>query len=250
MHRFFVSAGCLQEGELALSADQARQIHDVLRLRRGEVIAALDNSGDEFRVELTHVAHGAVRGRVLERIRSSGEPQTHLVLYQGMLKADKFEWVLQKGTEIGVAEFVPMITSRVIVDSVRPTRHKRWERIAVEAAEQAGRGKIPSLRPVQRFEDALREAGTRGGLRLIPWEEERAADLRTLLNTAGKASPVSIFIGPEGGFAAAEIDAARACDVRSVSLGPRILRAETAGLVAASAILYARGDLEKRRQDA
>jgi 16S rRNA (uracil1498-N3)-methyltransferase len=244
MHRFFVSVGCFQQGDLVLSGDQAHQIHDVLRLVRGEVIAALDNSGAEFRVELTRVSRGEVRGRVLERLNPASEPLTRLTLYQSILKADKFEWVLQKGTEIGVAEFVPMITSRVVASSISGAKHRRWERIVVEASEQAGRGKIPAIRPVQRFEDALGEAGERGGLAVIPWEGERSASLRSLLESSNRDSAISVFIGPEGGLATAEIAAARARNVHAVGLGPRILRAETAGLVTASAILFARGELE------
>ncbi len=243
MHRFFVPPESLRDGELILPEAQARQLREVLRLRAGEIIGALDNSGAEYRVELTHVGREAVRGRVLEKSVGSREPRTRLVLYQSLLKADKFEWVLQKCTELGVAEFVPVITTRVVADSVSRTKHARWERILVEAAEQSGRSKIPVLQPVRQLDDALQYAHARGGLSLIPWEEERAQDLRRALGTEGA---VNLFIGPEGGFAVDEIETARTYGVIPITLGPRILRAETAGLVAASAIFYARGELDAR----
>jgi 16S rRNA (uracil1498-N3)-methyltransferase len=244
LHRFFVPAESFRHGELILHGGQAHQIHDVLHLRAGEVIAALDNSGAEYHVELTRVERKAVHGHIVEKVAVSREPRTHLVLYQSLLKGEKFEWVLQKGTEIGISEFVPIITSRAVSDSVSRPKGARWERILVEAAEQSGRGKIPLLHPVQRLDDALKQAAARGGLALIPWEQEHGADLRSMLSAAGTDSPISLFIGPEGGFEGDEIDGARAQGVRSITLGSRILRAETASLVAASAILFARGELD------
>ncbi len=243
MHRFFVSPTALNNGELVLQDGQARQIREVLRLRAGEQVAALDNSGSEYHIELTEVGRERVRGRVVETITESREPRTHLILYQCLLKADKFEWVLQKCTELGVAEFVPVISARVVADSVSRTKQARWERILVEAAEQSARSKIPILHPVKNWQDALAEAQTRGGLALAPWEEERANDLHKALHPG---EPVHLFIGPEGGFAAAEIEQARTYGVQPITLGPRILRAETAGLVAISAIFLARGELDAR----
>lgn len=246
MHRFFVPAGSLRDGELIVRGDQAHQIRDVLRLRVGEVIAALDNSGAEYHVELTRVDRATVRGRVVGQASTTNEPRTRLTLYQSLLKADRFEWVLQKGTEIGISEFVPIITSRVVSDSVSRVKRTRWERILIEAAEQSGRGRIPILHDVQRFEAALKETVERRGLALIPWEAANAGDLGSALSGADPESPISFFIGPEGGFEADEIDLARAHGVHPITLGRRILRAETASLVAASAILFARGELDAR----
>ncbi len=225
---------------------QARQIREVLRLREGEKIGVLDNSGSEYRVELTHVGKDAVRGRVLEKDEVSREPRTQLILYQGLLKADKFEWVLQKCTELGVAEFVPVLTTRAVADAVGRAKRARWERILTEAAEQSGRGKIPTLHPTASFQEALQDAKSRGGLRLIPWEQERTTGLRQALSSS---RPIQLFVGPEGGFGVEEIASARDYGAVPITLGPRILRAETAGLVAASAILYACGELERKQAD-
>ncbi len=243
MHRFFVPSDALQNGELVLREGQAHQIREVLRLRPGERIGALDNTGVEYQVELTEVERAQVRGRIVETLTESREPHTRLVLYQCLLKADKFEWVLQKCTELGVAEFVPVISARVVASSVSRTKQARWERILVEAAEQSARSKIPILHPVKNWQDALAEAQTRGGLALVPWEEERTNDLHKALHPG---EPVHLFIGPEGGFAAAEIEQARTYGIQPITLGPRILRAETAGLVAISAIFLARGELDAR----
>lgn len=249
MHRFFVRPDSFRKEGLVLLEDQARQINDVLRLRVGDVIVAMDNAGSEFRVKLTHVSSARVQGHITERLDISSEPKTCLVLYQALLKADKFEWLLQKGTEVGISEFVPMVTSRVIMNSVSRAKVKRWERILREAAEQSGRGKIPQLRDLQLFGDALSDGEAKGGVAFIPWEREESGSLRAMLSTASRNGPVCLFIGPEGGFTSDEIEAARAHRITPVSLGPRILRAETAGLVAASAILFARGELDLNRPD-
>jgi len=245
VHRFFVPPSSLQNGELILTERLAHQVRDVLRLHPGEVIAALDNSGAEYRVELTTVTRREVRGRVLGKIaeQESRERHTRIILYQSLLKADKFEWVLQKGTELGIATFVPIVTERTVAVAVSKTKRARWEQIIVEATEQAGGSKVPPLAAVQSFADALIDATARAGLALIPWEEERAHDLHTVLAAHPGASPISLFIGPEGGFTPSEIEQARARGVEPVTLGSRILRAETAGLVTASAIFFERGDL-------
>ncbi|MGB8648843.1 MAG: RsmE family RNA methyltransferase [Anaerolineae bacterium] len=241
MHRFFVSPGALSEGELILREAQAHQVHGVLRLHPGEIIVALDNTGREYRVELVQVSRALVRGRIVETLTESREARTELTLYQGLLKADKFEWILQKGTELGVAAFVPLVTERVIASDVSRNKRARWERILVEAAEQSGRTRIPRLADATLFAVALKQAQAGGGCALIPWEGERAADLRTALCPQGS---VHLFIGPEGGLSAGEIEQARSHAVQPITLGPRILRAETAGLVAASAILFARGEMD------
>jgi 16S rRNA (uracil1498-N3)-methyltransferase len=176
-------------------------------------------------------------------VEDSRERRTRLILYQSVLKADKFEWVLQKGTELGVAAFVPIISERTVAAAASKTKRARWEQIIVEATEQAGGSKIPPLAAVQTFAEALVDATARGGLALIPWEEERTQDLRPLLASHPRASPISLFIGPEGGITLSEIEQARARGVVPVTLGSRILRAETAGLVTASAIFFERGDL-------
>lgn len=242
MHRFFVSPAALQNDILTFPPSQARQIREVLHLRAGEEVIALDNSGREYRVVLGKIAREEVSGKVLESYPSRGEPHTRVILVQGLLKSDKFEWVLQKGTELGITEFVPMLTARVVADSVSGKKMERWRQIVREAAEQSGRGKLPQIRALLTFEEAISSVTSAGGLMLIPWEQERTLDLRAVLD-ADVRDPIYLFIGPEGGFTEDEIDRARQAKARVVTLGPRILRAETAGLVAASAIFFARGEL-------
>jgi 16S rRNA (uracil1498-N3)-methyltransferase len=179
-------------------------------------------------------------------------------LYQGLLKGDKFEWVLQKGTELGIVEFVPMVSDRCVigsVDDVSKAKLERWQRIVLEAAEQSQRARLPKIQPPLLFAQAC-ERARRADLALLFWEEEQKRGLRSMLVTSpvsvsvhGKAEvirrpfSISIFIGPEGGFATREVDLARRYGIAPVSLGPRILRAETASLAAATMILYQFEDL-------
>jgi 16S rRNA (uracil1498-N3)-methyltransferase len=245
MHRFFVPPHSIKEDRVALRGTIVHQIRDVLRMRPGEEIVLLDNSGLAHRTELVTIDRDAVRGRVIEKWKLETEPQTRITLYQGLLKGQKFEWVLQKGTEIGIVTFVPMLTARCVVSTVNDVsdaRVERWERIVVEAAEQAGRAALPHLSSTTLFAHACQQAG-RGGLALIPWEDEHSRGLREALSNVPKSKEINLLIGPEGGFAEEEIAVAQERGVIPVSLGPRILRAETAGLAAASAILYELGDL-------
>lgn len=212
-------------------------------MRATDEIVVLDNSGNEYRVRLNPFAHGRVNGEILETRAAGGEPHTQIILYQALLKADKFEWVLQKGTEIGIVAFAPIVTERS-VQQVGKNKFARWNQIVTEAAEQAGRGKIPPLYAHQPLAHALQSALSSDGLRLMPYEQEDAHDLNSVLAPL-EARTIHLFIGPEGGFSENEIELARKKHAHVITLGPRILRAETAGLVAASAILFARDDLKR-----
>jgi 16S rRNA (uracil1498-N3)-methyltransferase len=252
MHRFFVPPSWIQGNGVTITGPQARQIAHILRMHPDDVVIVLDNSGWEIETRLISVEGQAVCGEVLRRRLASSEPRTKISLYQGVLRGRHFEFVLQKGTELGVVEFVPAITERCVVSDLVAVEKKRgrWEWIIQEAAEQCRRGRKPSLRPATLFPRACEEARQRGGLSLIPWEEEGHTSLRELLRDAPSGStrgwpPISVnlFVGPEGGFSRAEIELARRYNLTPVTLGPRTFRAETAGLVAATAILYELGDL-------
>lgn len=246
MHRFFVPREALRGDEVALPSSVAHQLRNVLRMTLGARILVLDNSGWEYEAELTEVASQGARARILSRALCATEPRTKITLYQAFLKGQRFEFVLQKGTELGIVEFVPVISARCVVSSMEHAEHKaaRWEKIIREAAEQSRRGRLPELAPALFFREACLRATRAGQLALIPWEGEATTGLRQALDRTPRPFSVSLFVGPEGGFEEAEIALAREAGVIPVRLGPRILRAETAGLVAASAILFAYGDLE------
>jgi 16S rRNA (uracil1498-N3)-methyltransferase len=245
--RFHVPPGTLDADNVQLDGAVAHRMSRVLRLRAGDEAALFDGDGFEARVRLDAVDDRAVTATVLERYEGLAEPLVKVSLYQSITKGERFDWLLEKGTEIGVARFVPLITARsVIKPSDGSARVDRWHRIVVEAAEQCGRTVVPKVDAPVRIDDALAAAT---GVVIVPYEAagEMALDVQRALNADIDAlfalSEVSIFIGPEGGFEEAEIERATAAGAVLVTMGRRVLRSETAGLVAATLVLQAAGEL-------
>jgi 16S rRNA (uracil1498-N3)-methyltransferase len=240
MHRFFIAAHSWDGSKVILEGEQAHQILRVLRMSPGEHIIVLDNSGWEFEVELDEVKEKMVTGMLVEKRLCAAEPQTQLVLYQSLLKRENFEWVLQKCTEIGVSSFVPTLCERTIRHN-EAGKLDRWGKIVREAAEQSGRGRLPTLSTPLRLSDALAQA-EKCDLALIAWEEERNLSLGKAISEIAQpytSITLGLFIGPEGGFSSQEVEKAVAFGIRPVSLGKRILRSETAAVAAATIALHA-----------
>jgi 16S rRNA (uracil1498-N3)-methyltransferase len=246
MHRFFVSPGILAVSPVTLTGDQAHQIRRVLRLQPGDRVMLLDGEGWAYEASLIAVSAKDVRLAIERRAEAAGEPPVHITLHQAVLKGERFSWALQKGTEVGVSAFVPLVCERSVIDDLQVVEGKldRWRRIILEAAEQCGRGRVPDLLPPQLLHQAVKAPAQQGALRLIPWEGERATPLAAALSGCNLNDDmhIELYVGPEGGFTDVEVDWARRHGVQPVTLGPRILRAETAGLVAAAAILYQAGE--------
>jgi 16S rRNA (uracil1498-N3)-methyltransferase len=258
MHRFFVSPDQLEGDKVVITGPAVHHIQTVLRLAPGDYIVVLDNSGWEREVEIVEVGREQVVGRVVSKTLVASEPRTKLSLYQSVLKGSHFELVLQKGTELGIVEFVPLISQRCVIAGLDDVNKKmsRWQRIVQEAAEQSKRGRLPHLQSAMLFSQACERAKRTGGLSLMPWEEEKRVNLKLVFGEGKKQAKgkkalsfpsrpfsISLFIGPEGGFTFEEVTLAQRYGIVPITLGPRILRAETAGLVTAAAILYELGDL-------
>jgi 16S rRNA (uracil1498-N3)-methyltransferase len=243
-HRFLVPADRIQADAVSFSTEQWHQLHVVLRLRIGDRVGVFDGIAPfDHVVEIV----GSGLGRVLDRRRQASEPRTCLVVYPSLLQRDKFEVVLQKLTETGVAAIVPVLTSRTIVrEAPDEKRQVRWRAILREAAEQCGRGVVPELLPALPFSQAIERASAESTV-VMACEGERR---RTLAEALAGARPiVSLFVGPEGGFAPEEVEQAQAAGVRLTTLGPRILRSETASPLLAALVLYELGDLSSADDD-
>lgn len=245
MHRFFVPRERLQDGRVLLTGRFAHQIRNVLRMEPGEHIIVLDNIGWEYTVVLTKVSRVEVMGEVVSRQQSQAEPQTQITLYQSLLAREKFELVLQKCTEVGVTHYVPMITQRCIVrrpEDITPNKLSRWQSIITEAAEQSGRGRIPQLKSSVSFSDAV--SGLIAFDRCFIGALQAGQNLRELLRERDtKQVNVALLVGPEGGFTEQEIALACSKGATAFSLGKRILRTETAAIVASAVILYELGEM-------
>jgi 16S rRNA (uracil1498-N3)-methyltransferase len=242
MHRFFIPPEAIQNGIITFPENIARQISKVLRLQDGNEVTVLDGSNIEYLVKLDQVSTSLVKGHVTARGASSGEPSIRVHLCIALTQREKFEWILQKCTEVGVASFTPVITSRSLIQNPAEVvgKYPRWHNIIREAAEQSHRGLVPTLNPVSKFENLLKDSISNTKLRLFFWEEEHGIGLKSILGKYS-GSEVCLIIGPEGGLSAGEAEMAKTAGYQSVSLGTRILRMETAAVVATALVLYELG---------
>jgi 16S rRNA (uracil1498-N3)-methyltransferase len=234
MQRFFIEQRLEGAGQaLALPAPVARQLTTVLRKRAGDQVALFNQGGPEWLAELVDVGRSTVTARLVASRTMVPEPARRLTLHTALLKGDKLEWVFQKGTELGVVAFQPLLTERVVAK--RHDVPERWRRIVMEAAEQCERVIVPEVREPVAFGDAI--AGLSGEAQtLFCWEEERAQHITKVLERT-VAQEVHLFIGPEGGFAAQEAELAKQAGAEVVTLGPRVLRADTAAIAASTLVL-------------
>ena len=225
-HRFFVDPGTVTGERFGLPKSIAHQVTRVLRLRDGAEIVVLEGDGHETRCRLEGDALV-----VLERAKSAGEPRHRLTVAQALLKGDHLETVVRQGTEVGVARFELIVTERCVARDISPTRLSRLRAVAREAAEQSERGVIPEVVGPLALTDVIgpgsvllaERAITSPGLSQVP-------------------IPERLVIGPEGGFAPGEIEAAVRAGATTATLGRRILRSESAALAAAALILSRTGD--------
>ncbi|NLY74122.1 MAG: 16S rRNA (uracil(1498)-N(3))-methyltransferase [Firmicutes bacterium] len=246
MIRFFISPDQIKENTVVLQGEDRHHLVNVLRQGPGGEIIVLNGKGEEYLVRINEITPEQVIGEIIEKLERQTEPRVKITLVQSLPKADKFEWILQKNTELGVARFQPVITERSnikLTTEVRERKLERWRKIIKEAAEQSGRRIIPKLEPIRCWDEAI--ADFQDELVLIPWEGEQARSLKQVLKSL-KVQPerVTVLIGPEGGFSVGEVEKARTQGAIPVTLGPRILRTETAGLVVAAALFYHFDDLE------
>jgi len=245
VRRFHVRPDAVEGMRLTFDAEESRHIARTLRLGPGDVVAAVDGSGRQYLVRLDRVSGRAAVGTVLSSEHRTVESPLAITLAQGVPKGGKLEAIVRAATELGVARIAPVITERTVVrlDPARSDhRVGRWQRVAREAAKQCGRTVIPAVDPFRPLAEFL-AAERQTGLRLCLWEGE-ARGLGALLDSLTEpVSGATILIGPEGGLAEAEVGLARSHGFVVASLGPRILRTETAGLTVI-AVLQARfGDL-------
>jgi len=238
LHRFFITPEGIHEDRVHLSGAIARQIAQVLRLKPAEPCVVLDNAGSECTIILDDVNPELGSARIVEK-RMAEEPAVRLLMLLCLTQRGKFEWMLQKCTEVGVAGFLPLICQRSLIQDEAELRYKytRWEGILREAGEQSGRGGIPVLLPASRLETAVQAVGQEYPLRLIPWEREKQANLKSLLKGRNNQS-AAVLIGPEGGLTEEEVGTAKAAGFQPVTLGKRILRLATAAVISAALILH------------
>lgn len=242
MQHFFVTPGQVKEQEIIITGTDVNHIRNVLRMKIGEKLEISDGNNKKYLCEICNISSETVVADILEEKCMDSESSCRIVLFQGLPKSDKMDWIVQKSVELGVSEVVPVTTRRAVVkldEKKGKKKQERWQAIAESAAKQAGRGIIPKVKPVSDLHEALAYARTLDHI-LIPYELAEGMDeTRRQFDSLRKGDSIAIFIGPEGGFDIEEVQSAvELAGAVPVSLGKRILRTETAGLFVLSVLSY------------
>ncbi len=241
MYRFFAEQSACKGEYISIGGADWNHMKNVLRLKTGEQVTVSDGSEREYICEIAEYLEDEARLRVLDILDSAAELPTEITLYQGFPKGDKLELIIQKAVELGAARIVPVMTKRSIVKLDEKKAAKRIERynaIALSAAKQSKRSRIPVVEPVMTYAQALKDAE---GLEmnLIPYEDARGIQYaKEIIHQVSGKKSLGIFIGPEGGFEEAEVEEARKIGAECITLGHRILRTETAGMAVLSILMF------------
>lgn len=239
MPRFFIAASNIFGGVAYISATETEHLR-ALRIRHGESFTVCDGAGLDYTCRLINLTDEGAQGEILESLPSRGEPSVACAVYTAFSKGDKLETIVQKSVELGASEIIIFPSDRCVsrpegVSILRKTG--RLQKIAEEAAKQSGRGRIPQVSVAPSFKHAVCKA-SKACLPLFFYENEKNLGLKDALEACGDAKTISLMTGPEGGFEPEEVSFAVENGMRSVSLGSRILRCETAPVAALSVVMY------------
>lgn len=239
MPRFFIDGTA--DGRAYIAGADALHIAKALRMRPGEALTLCDGKGIDFEGVLETVTDRQVTVRITVSRPSQAEPTLAVTLYQGLPKGDKMDWIVQKAVELGVTAVVPVATRRSVarLEGKADKKQERWQRIAAEAAGQCGRGILPAVERPLSWNQALSRLS---GEPALVFYEGGGRPLRELVTPSTRR--LSVFVGPEGGFDPEEIDAIRRQGGGVATLGPRILRCETAPLAALTLLMHLSGNME------
>jgi len=244
MRRFKINAGTIEDSAYVISGPDAQHMINVLRLKAGDQVVLFDGTGWEYAATIRAISRGEVQLAVLNSQPGLAESPARITVAQGFLKDKKMDTLIRQLTELGISRWVPFCGVRSVArpDAARlAKRTSRWRKIATEALKQCRRSQPPTIEPAVDFNTML-ELAASAAVKLICWEAA-AAPLRDAIPGAMPKGEVFIILGPEGGFAENEIEQACRSGFQTVSLGPRILRAETATLAAGALVQFLFGDL-------
>ena len=243
MPRFFLMAGTNILGGTAIMTGRDAEHVRVLRMRPGEDITICDGHGTDYRCRIVSAEKEQVEAEVLEVVRCPAEPSVKVTVLCGLPKGDKTDYIIQKCVEAGADEIMFFKSDRCVAKPNKPEKKlERWQRIAEEAAKQSGRGIIPQVSWAGELADAFNVA-VQKDIGLFMYETGEREALNDVLSANTGVKTAAIITGPEGGFAPFEAELAKICGLRICSMGERILRCETAPVVALTAVMYATGNL-------
>lgn len=243
MPRFFVPTRDIDDGQARLQGNEFRHLQRVLRLREGDHVTLFDDAGREHAGIIQSLSPRVAVVRITASTTPERESHLAIALYQGMPKGRKMDLVVEKATELGARTITPFISAFCTVTApVGAGKRERWQRIALAAGKQCGRTIVPTVAAPLTFAEALAEA-SEAGLKLLFFEGAGIAPLAGTAEADGTPLTAAVVIGPEGGFSRDEVEMAERAGFRVVGLGPRILRTETAALVALAVVQARWGDL-------
>ena len=253
MHKFFVPKSNINDNKAIIEGEDVKHIYKVLRLQVGEKVSVNNCEGKEYIGEIVSIDKKVVNINIIKENPINNESPVEVYLFQGMPKSTKMDLIVQKNTELGVKAITPIITQRVEVkteimefkkDKEIDKKVVRWNRIALEASKQSKRSLIPIINEPIDFNNLLIQLKTMD-LVVVPYENEEGYGMRKLVKEIDKESikRVAIIIGPEGGFEECEIVKLKEIGAKIITLGPRILRTETAGFTCLSLVMYELADL-------
>lgn len=246
MHKFFVPKENISGNKACISGEDVKHIYKVLRLKPGDKVSINNCCAQEFLGIIKSMDKKQVQVEILEKLNLDNESGINIYLFQGFPKSSKMDLILQKATELGVKEIIPVFTERVVVKNKQGELKKsdRWNRIVKEACKQCKRSIIPKVHKPADFNSIL-ELLKNMDIVVVPYENEHDNGIKHIVQNMdrSKTKSIAVVIGPEGGFAGHEIDALKEIGADTVTLGPRILRTETAGFVCVSILMYELGDL-------
>lgn len=246
MPKFFVTSDKITENQIIIDTEDVSHISRVLRLGEGDTLTVCDSQGTDYEVEIVMLGQKEIVCKINSKSASASEPNISVTLFQGLPKASKMEYIIQKTTELGITEIVPAKLSRCVVkiDSKKDETKKldRWHKISESAAKQSGRGIIPKISPIMTLDEII-EKSKEFDLFFVPYECEEQKTLKETLLSKKDIKTVGFLIGPEGGFDIAETEKLKNADIDTVTLGKRILRTETAGEAVLAMTMYEIGDI-------
>lgn len=241
MHHFFVTPDQVRDENIYIEGSDVNHIKNVLRMKIGEELKISDGNNKKYLCQIESMDSEMVSARILEEQGADNELPSKIYLFQGLPKSDKMELIVQKAVELGAFEIVPVATKRAVVkldDKKAAKKVERWNSIAESGAKQSGRNVIPKVTNVMSFKEAIAYA-KKLDVVLIPYElAEGMEETREIISNIQPGQSIGIFIGPEGGFETSEVEHAIENGVKSVTLGKRILRTETAGLTTLAILMY------------
>lgn len=249
MSKFFITEYELVPGGTAyIVGDDARHIKKSLRVKEDDIIKVCDGRGNDYSARVEKLENDAVLVEVSERIDHNGEPKLKVNLFMAVTKGEGFEYAIQKCVEAGAASIQPLITEHTVINIAETKldkRVERWNKISESAAKQSGRSAIPLVSyPLSMAEALKKPKGAEPSI--ICYVKEGTLGLKQLLKENPDADTLNVFIGPEGGFSPVEWEIAKMAGLKSVSLGKRILKAETAGFFVTLAAMYEYGELGEK----